>query len=264
MSVAALLAEFIGVFALCLVGGGAIMTHAHLGDAGPGLVGIALAHGVILSIMVTAFMNVSGGHINPAVTAAMLVTGRISLPGAVAYIISQCAGGFLAGLILFSFIFTDVQTPDGRSVITETKNGTPFYMVEKLGADTRAEPSDDAEQQAATDGRRAAVKAVAIEAILTFFLITAVFGTAVDPRHPNVGGFGIGLTVTADILIGGPLTGAAMNPARALGTGLITMDADVLSQHWVYWVGPILGGVVAGLLYHHLILPKAGAAKAGG
>jgi glycerol uptake facilitator-like aquaporin len=94
---------------------------------------------------------------------------------------------------------------------------------------------------------------VCIEAVLTFLLVFSIFGTAIDPRAPKIGGFGIGLTVAFDILVGGPLTGAAMNPARHLG---IALAAGRLENSWIYWVGPILGGTVAALLYQRFLLPR--------
>jgi MIP family channel proteins len=259
----ALIAELVGTFALCFVGAGAIMVDAHLGDKGPGLVGIALAHGLILSVMVSATMGVSGGHLNPAVTVGMLVTGRISIVNALAYIVAQCAGGFMAGVLLFAFLLGSLDSPKGVQVITETKNGTPFYEVTKLGASDQYSPTTTRPAQQKEMAQRAAIRAVTIEGILTFFLVFSVFGTAVDPRHPNVGGFGIGLSLAAGILIGGPLTGAALNPARMTGTALITMDAGLLGQIWVYWVGPLAGGIVAALLYHFVILEVRSTPPAG-
>ena len=90
-----------------------------------------------------------------------------------------------------------------------------------------------------------------IEFVLTFFLVTAVWGTAVDPKAPKIGGFGIGLTVLMDILVGGPLTGAAMNPARAFGAACAS---GVWGSHWIYWVGPLLGGAAAARVYKSVVL----------
>ena len=97
-------------------------------------------------------------------------------------------------------------------------------------------------------------QAIGIEAVLTFFLVCAVFGTAVSPDAPRVGGFGIGLVLLFDILVGGPLTGAAMNPARAFGPALV---AGEWLGHVVYWVGPILGALLAALLWQYVLLPKS-------
>lgn len=232
-----LTAEAIGTFTLCFIGAGAICMTTMMGAAGPGLLGVAIAHGIALSIAVSATMNVSGGHVNPAVTVAMLVTGRISLSDAIQYIIFQCVGATIAGALVLA-IFKGMVTPDGTSVVAAAGLGTPAYDATNVGMGL----------------------AILIEAALTFLLLFAVFGTAADPRAPKIGGFGIGLTICADILVGGPLTGAAMNPARTFGPGLVAALSGNLpnfwGQHVVYWVGPILGAVVAGLIYDNLVMEK--------
>lgn len=234
---AKLTAEALGTFALCFIGAGAICMTTKMGATGAGLLGVAIAHGIALSIAVSATMNVSGGHVNPAVTVAMLVTGRISFADAVGYIIAQCAGATVAGFLVLT-IFKGMSAPDGTAVTVAAQLGTPNFDAKSMSMGT----------------------AILIEAILTFLLVFSIFGTAVDPRAPKIGGFGIGLTICADILVGGPLTGAAMNPARTFGPGLIaTMNGclgSFWSQHMVYWVGPIIGAVVAGLIYDNLIMDK--------
>lgn len=234
---AKLTAEALGTFALCFIGAGAICMTTKMGATGAGLLGVAIAHGIILSIAVSATMNVSGGHVNPAVTVAMLVTGRISFADAIGYIIAQCAGATVAGFLVLT-IFKGMSAPDGTSVIAAAKLGTPNFDPNSISTGT----------------------AILVEAILTFLLIFSIFGTAVDPRAPKIGGFGIGLTICADILVGGPLTGAAMNPARTFGPGLVAAMNGCLDsfwkQHMVYWVGPIIGAVVAGLIYDNLIMDK--------
>ncbi len=228
-----LVCELIGTFALTFIGAGAILTTSWNGA--PGLVGIALAHGLALSIAVSATMNISGGHINPAVTAALWATGRIKTPSAVGYIIAQCAGATIAGvflMIIFRSLPSGAAGVNGLDAISQCKLGTPFF-----GANI-------------SPGI-----AVLVEVLLTFLLVFAVFGTAVDERAPKIGGFGIGLTVAMDILVGGPITGAAMNPARTIGTliGGGTATASLWSQHWVYWVGPVVGAVLAAFIYDSLI-----------
>ncbi len=228
--------ELIGTFALTFIGAGAILLNSWTGGQ-PGLLGIAVAHGLALSIAVTAAMNISGGHINPAVTLTIFVTGRIQRGAAVIYIIAQCAGATIAGLLL-SYIFAGLggegMAMTGAAAIEHCKLGTPAFNAALLTPGT----------------------AILVEAILTFLLLFAVFGTAVDERAPKIGGFGIGLTVCMDILAGGPITGAAMNPARTLGTliGGGSATSSLWSQHWVYWVGPVLGAVICGLLYDALII----------
>ncbi len=236
-SISKLTAEAVGTFALCFVGAGAICMATHEGAGYAGLIGVAAAHGLILSIGVSAAMNVSGGHLNPAVTCALLVTKRIDFLSAVQYIIAQLVGGVIAGVFVY-FIFNGMSTASGQPVVEAAALGTPNFNEDKLSAPVAA----------------------IIEILMTFLLIYAVFGTAVDPRAPKIGGWGIGLTVAACIFVGGPLTGAALNPARCFGTGVVaalTGNLDTFwAQQWVYWAGPIAGGVIAGMLYEKLIMEK--------
>lgn len=238
MAIRNLTCEAIGTFALTFIGAGAILTTTWTGGE-PGLVGIALAHGLVLAVVVSATMNISGGHINPAVTIVMLVTRRIGFASAIGYIIAQCAGATVAGFLL-SYIFQGIVSAGGS-----------MTGAEAIAACSLGTPAFDTEVISATG-------ALVVEVILTFLLVFAIFGTAVDPRAPRIGGFGIGLTVAVDILMGGPITGAAMNPARTIGTLIGGGDATsaLWSQHWVYWVGPVVGAVIAGLLYDALIMEK--------
>ncbi|MGE0481505.1 MAG: aquaporin [Phycisphaerae bacterium] len=251
----ALVVEAVATFALCLVGGGAIMTDAMLGESGFGLLGIALAHGIVLSIGVSWAMNISGGHVNPAVTIGMLAVGRIPIGRAAGYIAAQLLGGIAAGAVLSVVLFVNAEAADRADVVTKTWNGTPYYDVMKLGDTPGAMPAT-AVSERGPYAMRAAQRALIIEAVITFLLMFAIFGTAVDPRAPKVGGFGIGLMVGVNILLAGPLTGAAMNPARVLGTGLFIASPEFWSQHWVYWVGPTLGAIVAAFLYQFVVLEK--------
>lgn len=216
-------AEFVGTFALCFVGQGAICI-AQMTGAGPGaLLGIAVAHGLALATMISALGAVSGGHFNPAVTFGFLVTGRQKLPSAIAYWVSQILAGVVASFLLRSIM--------PEAVWRGVHLGAPVIAPEiGVGA------------------------ALLLEFVMTFFLVTAVWGTAVDERGPKIGGFAIGLTVTMDILMGGPLTGAAMNPARAFGAAYL---GGAMSNHWVWWVGPLAGGAVAALLYNGLALKRS-------
>lgn len=212
-------AELVGTFAFFFIGAGAIVTDTY-SSGHVTLIGIALAHGLILAIMVSTFGATSGGHFNPAVTIGFLVTRRIKPDLAALYILAQLIGGTLSGLALRAIF--------ASSVWQVTHLGTPV-----LGAGVSFGTG------------------VLLEAILTFFLVLSVFGTAVDARAPKIGGFAIGLTVMVDILVGGPLTGAAMNPARAFGPALAS---GYWSNQLVYWIGPIIGGAIAALLYDYLIL----------
>jgi MIP family channel proteins len=223
-----LVAELVGTFYLCFIGAGSILLDHHMGDSGFGLVGIALAHGLALSIAVSATMNISGGHINPAVTVTMLVCGNIKFHEAISYIVAQLVGGSIAGFFLL--LIYNKFSPES---IDATHLGTP----------------------ALAEGVSFGM-GIFVEMILTFLLLFSIFGTAVDPRAPKIGGFGIGLTIAFDILMGGPITGASMNPARTFGTAL-PIGYFPMPEHLVYWIGPILGGVIAGVLYKFVILPGA-------
>ena len=213
-------AEFIGTFALVFIGGGAIITSPML-QVQAAVVNIAFAHGLILALMVTATMRISG-HLNPAVTAGFLATRRIEPMMAVVYWIAQFTGAIVAAYML-------------KSLFPEN-----IVMATKLGGQS-------------ISSSITMPKAIALEGIATFFLVFVVFGTAVDPKGPKVGGFAIGLTVTADILGIGPLTGGSMNPARSFGPAVVT---HLFEGQAAYWVGPILGGVVAALLYDKLFLRR--------
>ena len=213
------IAELIGTFAFVFLGAGSIITNT-LTHGALGLLGIALAHGLALAIMITVFAATSGGHINPAVTIGMLVTRRIEPVLGLLYIVAQLVGATLAGLLL--------QAVFPFAVWQAAELGTPL-LAPGVSFGT----------------------GVLVEAVLTFFLLLAVFGTAVDPRAPKIGGFGIGLTVAVDILVGGALTGASMNPARTFGPALA---GGFWQNDLVYWIGPIIGAVIAALIYQYVIL----------
>lgn len=210
-----LAAEFIGAFALVFVGAGAIIQ-----TAGGNLVAIAIAHGLAIALMVSALGHISGGLFNPALTLGLWATRRLDSVTTALYIIAQLLGAVVAGIGLLLFY------PESLTGAAGANFGVPALG---RGIDF--------------------LSAVGIEAVATFFLMLAVFGTALDKRGPKVGGFAIGLILTMDILAFGTLTGAAMNPARAFGPALVDMNWD---NHLVYWIGPIVGAVAAALLYHYL------------
>jgi MIP family channel proteins len=214
-----LLAEFIGAFTLSFIGAGAICANALTGGQ-VGLLGIAIAHGLALGIMITALGHISGGHFNPAVTFGMLLTRRVSPAQAGGYVVAQLAGAAAAG-----FLLTAIFAPEVRQAVL---GGTPVP-----GPGVRP------------------MTAFLVETVLTFFLVFAVFGTAVDARAPRLGGFAIGLTVTFCILMAAPITGASMNPSRTFGPALA---AGVWDGHWIYWAGPLLGGAIAAFVYQAVFL----------
>jgi aquaporin TIP len=206
-------AEFVGTFALVFVGVGAIAVGAQL-------VGVAFAHGLAIAVMASAVGHISGGHFNPAVTVGFLVTRRIDPTLAGAYVAAQLLGAIVATLAL------EALYPDALDLDAGVPQLAPGVSV---GA------------------------GIGIEAILTFFLVWVVFATAADPRgaFKSIAGLAIGLTITLDILAGGPLTGAAMNPARSFGPALVLDDWD---NFLVYWIGPLAGGGLAALIYELLYL----------
>jgi aquaporin Z len=211
-------AEFIGTFALIFVGAGSVAFARTLTD-------IALAHGLVIAVFVSALGFISGGHFNPAITLGFLVTKRIAPVLAVWYWIVQFGAAAIAALLLKWVLPTAIEN--------QAHLGAP-----SLGGGI-------------TSGA-----AVVVEAVLTFFLVFVVFATAVDPRgaFKQIAGLAIGFTIALDILMGGVLTGAMMNPARALGPQLV---ADNWSHFWVWYVGPFAGAVIAASLYELLYLRPA-------
>jgi aquaporin TIP len=202
------IAEFIGTFALIFVGIGAIKTAGQ----GQDTLTIALAHGLTIAAFVSATMHISGGHLNPAVTFGVVCSGQMTWAAAIRYWVAQLLGGTAAALICLGLFSREV-------VVT----GTPQLAM-------NITPS----------------QGIMIEAILTFFLVFVVHGTGVDERGRRVAGLAIGATITLDMLFGGPLTGAAMNPARVFGPALA---AGFWKAHYVYWLGPMLGGALGGFVY---------------
>jgi MIP family channel proteins len=217
---AAAVAEFVGPFTLVVAGVGAIISTQNLSDGG-NLVAVALAHGLAIGLMVAALGHVSGGHFNPAVTLSMLATGQIAITRAISYIIAQVLGA-TAGAGVLTLIFPALG-PMGRN------NPGVNLGLPGLGPDVSLSG------------------ALIMEAVMTFFLVLVIFGTVIDPRGPKaIAPLAIGLIITMDILTGGRITGAAMNPARALGPAIVQQD---FTNWWIYWVGPIIGGLIAAFAY---------------
>lgn len=225
MNFKALIAEFIGTFALIFIGVGSIATNyinrGGITGTAVELTAIALAHGLTIAVMVSATAAISGGHLNPAVTFGALLVGKIDPKNAVGYIVVQCLGAIFAASLIKLVIPLQALQAIGMGTPALGNGETPFMGF-------------------------------VMEFILTFFLVFVVFGTAIDSRAPKLGGLFIGLTVALDILAGGPLSGAAMNPARYLGPALI---GGGLENFWLYWIGPLAGGAAA-LLYHYTLEDK--------
>ncbi len=221
-------AELIGTFALVFVGSMAVTLYAGVGNLG--MLSVAFAHGLILMVMVYAIGSISGCHINPAVTIGVWVAKKISAFDSIMYIVFQLIGAALAGVVHAAIYST--TTPQTFGVPT-VATYLPF------SASSFSEPSG-----------------LALEAILTFFLVFVIFGTALNPKStPGFAGLAIGMTLTIGLIIGGPLTGGALNPARWFGVAVAIND---LGEWWVYTFGPIIGGIAAAAVYNFFFLKGNG------
>lgn len=219
--VRAALAEFLGTLLLVFLGPGTVVVTGTLGPGDLGaarLMAIALAFGLAVTAIVAATARLSGGHINPAVTFTALVTGKLSLTRSLLYIAAQLVGAVVGALLIKA-----VVPGDGG-----TLGATALAPGVGIGA------------------------GLVIEIILTFVLVFVIFSTAVDPKGlASLAPLAIGLTVAVDILMGGPLTGASMNPARSFGPALVS---GTWTNHWIFWVGPLGGGVLGGMIYQRAYL----------
>lgn len=215
----AAVAEFVATFALVFVGAGAVILNA---NGQLDLTGVALAHGLVLAIMVSITVHISGGMVNPAVAVSLWVTGKVSSPRAGALILAELAGAIAAAFLL-RFLVPSEMFDSGNGGIPALGDGITIG------------------------------KGILIEAVTTFFLVFAVFGTVVDDRGPysKTAGLTIGLVIAFGIMAFAPYTGAAMNPARWFGPALATTD---WSDWYVWIVGPIAGGIIAGVLYWSVFL----------
>jgi len=220
-----LVAEFLGTFALVFFGAGAVCTERFLQGNGSGPLGAALASGFAIAVMSVAFSHISGAHFNPAVTIGFWITKRMSTMEVLGYWLAQMLGGIIAAFCLKAiFPREDAWQP--------VLGGTPDLV---------------------RDFTR--LPAMGLEALITFFLVLVYFATTseenIDSR--SLSSFAVGLVYTIGILIAAPFTGAALNPARAFGPALA-------STHWsnqgVYWVGPLAGGFLAGLIYDAMYARK--------
>ncbi len=207
-----LVAEFVGTFALIFIGAGALAIGAG------GLVGVALAHGLVIVTFAYAYGHISGTHINPAVTLGLLIAGEIEFVAAIGYWIVQLLGGILGAVVL-------------NAVLPEAGD---------LGVTILGEGVTP-------------IQGLVVEIVLTFFLVNTIFNTAVSGKAGNFAGLAIGLTLVLSILMGGPLTRASLNPARTLGPAVVSGNyADI----WLYFVGPLVGAILAALLYIGVLKDK--------
>lgn len=212
--------EFVGTFALVFFGGGSIIA-AQATRMESGLISVALAHGIILAVLVSATMRISG-HFNPAITLGFLAARRIEAMMAGVYVAAQILAAILAAYALKWLL--------PESLTSATRLGGQSVALEISGA-----------------------QAIGLEAIATFMLSFVIFGTAVDPKSPRVGGLAIGGTLAAGILAIGPFTGGSLNPARSFGPAVAS---GIFEGQAVYWTGPILGAVAAALVYEMLFIRR--------
>jgi aquaporin-4 len=222
-------AEAIATYALVFFGPLAIILAAVAFGTGlsiQAIVMISLAHGAAIGLMVYTFGHVSGAHINPAVTISMLVTRRIGIKDGIAYIIFQLIGAIAAAASLKAIL------PDLGAKVNFGTQGGPSELL-----------------------NHSVISGLAVEIILTFFLVTVIFMTAVHKKAPaGMYGLAIGGMIFLIHLVGVPLTGASVNPARTFGPALISGYWD---YHWIYWAGPIIGAIIAGLIMNYIFVKKA-------
>ena len=224
----AYVAEFIGTYALVFFGSLSVTIFASnvLGLSSPAaaLIGIAFTHGLILMAMVYAIGWISGCHINPAITITAVALRKLEFDDGVGYLVAQILGAVLAG-------WTHMLIQPGNGALTGYGSVAPSPAIG--GSD---------------------LIALVVELIITFFLMFSVYAVLYTGKVPaGASGVLIGMTLTADILIAGALTGGAANPARALGPAVASGNYASL---WLYWVGPIIGALLAGFVYEYLLLPN--------
>ena len=187
---------------------------------------ISLAHGGAIALMIYTFGHISGAHINPAVTIPMIITKKIGITDGIGYIIFQLIGAVAAAATLKAIL------PELGAKVNFATQGGPSDLIDKSIA-----------------------SGFAIEAVLTFFLVMVIFMTAVHKKaSPGWHGFTIGGMIFLIHLVGVPLTGASVNPARTFGPALIS---GFWEYHWLYWAAPIVGGIIAGVLMNYIYVNKA-------
>jgi len=225
------LAEFVATLLFCFIGVGAVISteitektdnQNLMAVDTPRLTAIALAHGLAIAVLVFATGHVSGGHVNPAVTVAMMATSHITIIKGIGYIICQFAGG-IVGAAVWRLVLTKAGA--GSMGVHDISNGvTPFGGI-------------------------------VVEFMLTFTLVFVIFSMAIHPRsHTKFAPLAIGFTVIIDILVGVPFTGGSMNPARTLAPAVVTQTG--FKHIYIYFVGPILGALTAGILYQHGVVAR--------
>jgi aquaporin Z len=217
------IAEFIGTFSLVLIGcGSAVFAGENVG-----YLGISLAFGLTLLVMVYVIGSISGCHINPAVTIAMLVGRKIKSKDALAYIIVQCLGAiFAAGILLIIAI------------------GQPDYTLEINGLGQNGYSS-------LSPGGFSLIACFIAELVLTFLFLFVIFGSISKKAPAGFAGISIGFSLVFIHIIGIPITGTSVNPARSLGPALF-VGGESLNQVWLFWLAPILGAIIAAIVWRYI------------
>lgn len=220
-------AEFIGTFILVLIGcGSAVVAGSQIG-----FLGISMAFGLAVLVMVYAIGNISGCHINPAITISMLVAGKISGKDTVGYLVAQFLGGIVGALILYFVASGKADYSLAVNGLGQNGYGDLSPMKYGMGA------------------------AFLAEVVLTFIFLIVIFG-ATSPKAPGgFAGVAIGWSLAMIHMVGIPITGTSVNPARSFGPALI-VGGEALSQVWLFLLAPIIGGVIAALVWNYVLKPK--------
>lgn len=217
------IAELIGTFALVLFGcGSAVIAGNHVG-----FLGISLAFGLTLLTMVYAIGNISGCHINPAVTISMLVIRKIKAKDALVYIIMQCIGAII-----------------GAAVLLAIAKGQPNYDLAVSGLGQNG-------YGAKSPGGYSLVSCFIAEFVLTALFIFVILGSTSKSVPAGFAGIPIGISLVLIHIVGIPITGTSVNPARSLGPGLLA-GSEAISQLWLFWVAPIIGGIIAAIIWYYI------------
>jgi aquaporin Z len=220
-------AELIGTAALVLIGcGSAVIAGQYIGNAG-----IAFAFGLIVLAMVYAIGNISGCHINPAITVAMLVAGKIKGKDAIAYIIAQCIGAII-----------------GAGILLAIAKGLPGYSLAENGLGQNG-------FGAQSPAGYAMWACFVAELVLTALFLFVIFGSTSEKAPKGFAGISIGFTLVLIHLVAIPITGTSVNPARSLGPAVF-VGGDALPQLWLFWVAPLVGGIMAAIIWKYVFAQK--------
>jgi aquaporin Z len=217
------LAEFLGTFVLVFMGcGSAVLAGKYIG-----FVGISFAFGLSVLVMVYAIGGISGCHINPAISISMFASGKMKLEDTVIYVIVQCMGAVIAAVVLYAVAV-----------------GNPSYSLAVNGLGQNGYDS-------ASPGGFSMTSGFIAEVILTFIFLLVIHGSTSERAPKGFAGISIGFSLVLIHLVGIPITGTSVNPARSLGPAVV-VGGTALSQLWLFWVAPILGGLLAAMVWRLL------------